>query len=85
MSASGRALILCSSPRSGSTLLCRLLEATGVAGAPESWFHRPDAFDWLRGLGLTAPDGATEREAAALAFEGARAAGTRGGVFGLRL
>ena len=33
--------VLCTSPRSGSTLLCKLLAATGVAGNPDSYFHRP--------------------------------------------
>jgi LPS sulfotransferase NodH len=31
----GRAYIVCATPRSGSTLLCELLTATGVAGRPE--------------------------------------------------
>lgn len=40
------AYILCTSPRSGSTLLCRMLAATGVAGNPDSHFHRPALADW---------------------------------------
>lgn len=40
------AYVICTSPRSGSTLLCRLLAATGVAGAPNSHFHRPSLADW---------------------------------------
>ena len=39
--------IICTSPRSGSTLLCKLLEATGVAGVPGSHFHDPSISDWL--------------------------------------
>lgn len=31
--------ILCATPRSGSTLLCALLTATGVAGRPKSYFR----------------------------------------------
>ena len=43
-------LILSATPRSGSTLLCSLLESSGVAGRPESWYRREDrawyADDW---------------------------------------
>ncbi len=35
-------LLICASPRSGSTLLCNLLAASGVAGRPESYFRRQD-------------------------------------------
>src|SRR4051812_7686283 len=31
---------VCATPRSGSTLLCRSLAATGVAGRPEEYFER---------------------------------------------
>lgn len=34
-----RAYLVCSTPRSGSTLLCRALDATGVAGAPREYFN----------------------------------------------
>lgn len=34
--------IICATPRSGTTLLCDLLTATGVAGAPNSYFRRQD-------------------------------------------
>ncbi|MEL6981932.1 MAG: Stf0 family sulfotransferase, partial [Actinomycetota bacterium] len=44
--------VICTSPRSGSTLLCTLLASTGVAGNPDSWFHRPSLDDWARGLGV---------------------------------
>ena len=33
-------------------MLCRMLSATGVAGEPQSYFHRPDIKDWARGLNL---------------------------------
>lgn len=35
-----RAYLVCATPRSGSTLLCRSLAATGVAGRPEEYFER---------------------------------------------
>src|SRR5215208_481849 len=31
--------LVCATPRSGSTLLCKLLDATGVAGHPEEYFE----------------------------------------------
>jgi LPS sulfotransferase NodH len=34
-----RAYVVCSTQRSGSTYLCRLLESTGVAGNPEEFFE----------------------------------------------
>jgi LPS sulfotransferase NodH len=37
--------LLCATPRSGSTLLCDLLQATGIAGRPEEYFEA------LRGTG----------------------------------
>ncbi|MCE8521710.1 Stf0 sulfotransferase family protein [Ruegeria pomeroyi] len=42
------AYILCGTPRSGSTLLCGYLAATGVAGAPDSFF-RTQSVDWWAG------------------------------------
>ncbi|WP_299619372.1 Stf0 family sulfotransferase [uncultured Tateyamaria sp.] len=72
--------ILCTAPRSGSTMLCRLLTATGVAGKPESLFHRPSLSDWCAGLNLV-PDTPLAQIIAA-----ARQTGRAGtGMFGLRL
>jgi trehalose 2-sulfotransferase len=34
-----RCYLICATPRSGSTLLCEVLEATGVAGVPEEYFE----------------------------------------------
>ena len=39
------AYLLCATPRSGSTLLCDLLQATGIAGRPDEYFED------LRGTG----------------------------------
>lgn len=47
-----QAYIICTTPRSGSTLLCNLLRDCGQAGAPESYFHRPSRSDWCKGLNL---------------------------------
>lgn len=78
--------ILCATPRSGSTLLCEMLGATGVAGRPNSFFRPEDIAEWARAWGLPDPD---ETDApsfdraylSALLREGR--AGT--GTFGLRL
>jgi hypothetical protein len=35
-----RSLLLCCTPRCGSSLLAELLEQTGVAGRPHEWFWR---------------------------------------------
>ncbi|MBD8877967.1 Stf0 family sulfotransferase [Roseibium polysiphoniae] len=78
------AYVICTSPRSGSTLLCKLLSATGVAGRPGSHFHEPSLDAWLDYYGLES--GPCEMENLKAVFDAARAKG-RGGtdVFGLRL
>ena len=81
-----QAYIICTSPRSGSTLLCRLLAATGVAGNPNSHFHRPDIESWLRSYELARGDFASERDAVAAVFREAIAFGKgQTDMFGLRL
>lgn len=52
--------LVCATQRSGSTLLCELLKATGVAGRPEEYFEAmhdtgtpPHPSDFLRGLAPT--------------------------------
>ena len=78
--------VICTSPRSGSTLLCRLLAATGAAGNPESYFHRSSITDWLTDLELTADPAAPAEETLEAIFRAAVAEGTLDtGVFGLRL
>jgi LPS sulfotransferase NodH len=55
-----RAYIVCSTQRSGGTLLCELLESTGVAGRPKEFFEAvaltgvpPHPGDYLAGLPRT--------------------------------
>jgi trehalose 2-sulfotransferase len=81
-----KSYVICTSPRSGSTLLCKLLAATGVAGNPDSYFHRPSISDWLADLGLAHDPSASDREVLQAVFRAAISKGTLGaGVFGLRL
>ncbi|NNF77575.1 MAG: sulfotransferase [Rhizobiales bacterium] len=80
------AYVICTSPRSGSTLLCKLLAATGVAGKPGSYFHDGSVAAWLGYYDLTPDEAATEREVLADIFAAAIAEGSAGtGMFGLRL
>jgi trehalose 2-sulfotransferase len=79
------AYMICTSPRSGSTLLCKLLAATGIAGHPESWFYRPDMADWQERMEVVPPMGATDVEVVQAVFAAAIRVGTAGGgPFGLR-
>jgi len=54
--------MICTAPRSGSTLLCSLLAATGVAGKPASHFYDPSVAKWLADLGVTVADNAAEAD-----------------------
>ncbi|MEJ6394942.1 Stf0 family sulfotransferase [Gymnodinialimonas sp. 2305UL16-5] len=40
------AYMICTAPRSGSTLLCRMLGDTGVAGQPQSYFFEQTPAEW---------------------------------------
>lgn len=78
--------VLCGTPRSGSTLLCEMLGATGVAGRPHSYFRQEDIADWAEAWGVQHPrsidsPGFDRAYLSAMRREGS--AGT--GVFGLRL
>lgn len=80
------AYVICTSPRSGSTLLCKLLAATNVAGKPASYFHAPSVGEWAAKLGVAAEETTTERALLKAIFRAAIAAGSNGtGLFGLRL
>ena len=78
--------VICTAPRSGSTLLCRLLTATGIAGRPESWFHEPSVVAWVDAYGLTPDRASPEQMVLADVFRAATAWGSEGSdMFGLRL
>jgi LPS sulfotransferase NodH len=57
------AYMICTAPRSGSTLLCRMLAATGIAGDPESLFFGPSVQAWATSMGV---DGGTSSDCADL-------------------
>lgn len=71
--------IICTSPRSGSTLLCRMLQDAG-AGHPDSHFHTASLADWRRAHGVGAEAGLAEIVQAAK-----RTGSGDGDLFGLRL
>jgi LPS sulfotransferase NodH len=76
-------LILCATPRSGSTFLCDLLTATGVVGKPASYYRREDIGEWAEHLGVPPGKGAAFERAY---LEAVRRKGTGDtGVFALRL
>ncbi|MCM2291510.1 Stf0 sulfotransferase family protein [Allorhizobium sp. BGMRC 0089] len=78
--------IICTSPRSGSTLLCKMLSDTGVAGHPNSYFHRPSLEAWMSDLGVDSSSHSSDRDRLETIFRAAIRAGSREtGMFGLRL
>ncbi len=80
------AYVICTSPRSGSTLLCKLLAATGIAGKPASYFHEPSVAEWAKDLDLSIDMTRPERQVLDHVFAAAVAEGSGGtGLFGLRL
>jgi len=74
-----RGYVICSSPRSGTTLLCTLLRSSGVAGWPQSWFRLEDRAEYARDWGVSATDAADFARGMARAGRGATE------VFALRL
>lgn len=80
------AYVLCSNPRSGTTLICDLLRQTGVAGTPESYFRQKSLADWCRAWGIAGevrPTDAGFSKAYLSAMQLAGRSGTQ--TFGLRL
>jgi trehalose 2-sulfotransferase len=76
--------LICATPRTGSSLLCGLLDSTGVAGHPESWFRRQDEREFSASWGIADPSGSAFGYASY--FQAAVAAGsTANGVFAARV
>lgn len=77
--------IICTSPRSGSTLLCKLLSDSKVAGHPASYFHATTLEEWQAYFGLP-EDYSSDRTAVRAVFRAAMVKGTaETGIFGMRL
>lgn len=78
--------VICTSPRSGSTLLCQLLTETGKTGNPNSHFHEPSISDWLEDYNLSADQFEGKKDTLEAIFDAARSRGTnKTGMFGLRI
>jgi LPS sulfotransferase NodH len=78
-----RSLILCATPRSGTTLLCDLLSGTGAAGLPASYFREQDLGKWAARLGVP-PGESIDHDRAYVDAVLRRGTGDTG-VFALRL
>ena len=78
--------VICTTPRSGSTLLCRMLAGTRLVGHPDSHFHAPSLRRWLAVYGLGEVDFSNRAEALHAVRRAALDKGREGGeIFGLRL
>ncbi len=65
-----RALLICATPRSGTTLLCDLLRETGVAGRPNSFYRQQSIDNYARRLGVAPGPDFERRYLAAIIAEG---------------
>ncbi|WP_161633515.1 Stf0 family sulfotransferase [Mesorhizobium erdmanii] len=80
------AYIICGTPRTGSTLLCKLLASTGTSGDPHSFYRRQDLSEWAEEWQLPDRDTMGELEFDTAYLDAAITAGKgETGVFGLRL
>jgi LPS sulfotransferase NodH len=80
------AYIICGTPRTGSTLLCKLLASTRTSGDPHSFYRRQDLPEWAEEWKLPARDTMGELEFDVAYLDAAITAGKGGtGIFGLRL
>lgn len=81
-----KSYIICTSPRSGSTLLCKLLTNTNVAGVPNSYFHKPSLTNWTEVHGIAPNCLANRSKTLEAVLKKAQKTDTaETGVFGLRL
>lgn len=74
-----RSIILCATPRTGSTLLCALLAASGTGGRPDSWYRAEDRAEYEADWGVAPGD------AAGFLAGAIRAGSDASGTFGLRV
>ena len=77
------AYLICATPRSGSTLLCGLLDSSGVAGHPASYFNRKTVNQYADEWGIARPrDGRIDKVFVRAALDAGK---TSNGVFGGRI
>jgi trehalose 2-sulfotransferase len=75
--------LICATPRTGSTLLCGLLDSSGVAGHPASYFNRLGLHDYADQWQIARPgDGRIDAAYVRAALAAGR---TPNGVFGGRI
>jgi LPS sulfotransferase NodH len=80
------AYVICGTPRSGSTLLCEMLAATGISGRPNSYFREQSIAHWADRWSIDRANGIDSPEFDRLYLPAMLEAGTNGtGMFGLRL
>ncbi len=78
--------VICGTPRSGSTLLCRMLTETRVAGCPHSYFRQEDIAEWAEEWGVEPARGPDDVQFDKAYVTAMRRVGTNDtGTFGLRL
>lgn len=81
-----KSYVICATARTGSTLLCKLLSATGVAGKPESYFHQPSTNAWQKSLDMPFDDRAGKTDILRKILTSVQEKGQGGtDIFGLRL
>ena len=86
MTADFQSYFICTSPRSGSTLLCHLLRDTKMAGNPHSHFHKPSLDAWCSYYGLNHAGFIDDRACLRAILSAAQTLGRGDGdIFGLRL
>jgi LPS sulfotransferase NodH len=71
--------IICTTPRSGSVLLCDALASTGIAGYPEEYFYEASEPEWAARWGVANGSYAEYVDAAL------QHGSTRNGVFGAKM
>lgn len=86
MTEAPKAYVICGTPRSGSTMLCRMLADSEVAGAPHSYFREVDIAEWAAEWGVDVSAG-TETAAFDRDYLKAikRVGGAGTGIVGLRI
>lgn len=86
MSAKIQSYIICGTPRSGSTLICEMLAASGVAGRPNSYFRPQDIAWWAEKWGVSLVDGIETPDFDRAYLDAMRREGSAGtGILGLRI